>query len=238
MENDKYLNLLNKLAKLLRAKEILESKSDITDFEKAVLQRIDVGAEICIDTLDAMDELWQVYEEESEQRPEIQALKEDKAEPVKKSTEDDALGLGVGMALGGIFDYLKSPDNVEKVDKSEQREIQNITDEELEALEQNFTESFSPVEASDDHENIQFESNELEFPTTSTQEVAEEYSQLEEIEDLSIARERQNLDNALADLTDLEQNQLVDNLEQLGIRDEFEEYEEALGAVTDFEGVF
>ena len=198
MNDDKYLDLLNKLAKLFRAKEVLESKSDLDEFEEAVLQRIDVGAEICRDTLEALDELWEVYEERPDHRPEIKKVIEqskaaEKSEVKKKpANSDDGLALGVGMAAGGIFDYLQSPENVEKVETAETTGIDIITDEELEALEKEAEELDITTEREDLSEALQ---NLTDF----------EQEQLKDgLEDLDIHEEVEAYEEALEDITDFE----------------------------------
>lgn len=200
MKQDKYLELLNKLAKLFRAKEILESKNDLDEFESAVLDRIDIGAEICIDTLEALDELWEVYEEREEHRPEISELlqketsaKQAEAKHSKKNSQnDDGLALGVGMAAAGIFDYLKSPENVEKVESSDNRSIDLISDEELEALEKEAEEL-----------DITQEREELEEALHSLTDAQQEQL-VDDLEDYGIYDEVEAYEDALADITDLD----------------------------------
>lgn len=265
MSKDKNLELLNKLAKFLRAKELLETKKDLSLFERQVVEHLETAAKICFETLESIEELWEVYEDTGDQRKSVQVVmgediqKPSKAQPTPtRNSQDDGLALGVGLAVGGIFDYLKSPENVEKVEKSSKRQIEPISEEELEALENEDTGGFNQLIEEDELLELQRAAEELkdlksELEQENLQDlvVQEEYAQFlapeEELDfginraaeqEPSITQERVNLQNGLRNLTNFEQQELRSSLDQLGIADKVENYEEALEALTDFEGIF
>lgn len=130
---DKNKDLLNQIAKLVNAFETLSAKNNRTVFEDAILERLEAGLVIFSETVGAFDEIWEVYESDS------QGVEETLRQPSKESHKsekqmEDSLGLGVGMAIGGIFDYLRSPKNVEQHNKGAE-DIEILTDEELSSLE-------------------------------------------------------------------------------------------------------
>jgi hypothetical protein len=156
MNSDRNLELLNKVVKLIRAHEMFSSARNLTDYEEQVLERLEVGMEILEEITDAMDDLWEVHTLADSLYSEMKVLDETiekqtaELKPAPKSvskpakTDEDTLALGIGLAVGGVFDYLKAPENVEKVEEQQMlaRSIETISDEELEMLEADIIDDF------------------------------------------------------------------------------------------------